>query len=119
MNMLFKPPNDEKVLALRKTMTARLWRKKPPKAGETFYAQTGYANDTRFAKLRVLDVWEWSGTDFVATDREKQEIGYKEGYENFDEFYDAYKSLNAHNWNDPKRTHYFIEFEVVENLRAA
>ena len=112
--ILFTPPSDAKILAGEKTMTARFWLANPPKEGDIVAAQTGRAKTTRFALLKIVKVWEWSGTDRVATEKEKKMIAEKEGFWDFTQFYQAYYSLNAHNWNDPKRKHWFIEFEVKE-----
>ena len=83
MIILFTPPSDQKVLDEEKTMTARLWRKKPPKIGEVVRAQTGRKKETSFAHLKVIDVWEWTGY-LMTTQSSKYnilEIGKKEGFD--------------------------------------
>lgn len=90
------------------------------------YAASGRRKETRFAKLRILNVWIWNGSETITTwhlpntkpihmDREtKDVIANKEGFYSWNEFYNVYHSLNLHNWNDTQRKHYFIEFELVE-----
>ena len=108
-------------------MTARLWRKSPPSKGDLFRAQTGRRKDTTFAICRVINVIRWNGkfhAYIVAEDGgllallpdfySPQDIAHKEGFLNWFRFYEAYKYLNAHHWGDETRTHYFVEFEVVE-----
>ena len=119
--ILFTPPSDQRILDGTKTMTARFWKRKPPKEGALISAQTGYAKTTRFAILKVLKVWEWDGEDVsrvlsgIGDHRDiTEEIAKKEGFESIGGFCETYYSLNAHNWHDPDRTHWFIEFELQE-----
>ena len=118
--ILFTPPSNKKILDGTKTLTARCWRQKPPKYGEVVRAQTGRKKETTFAYLRIVDVWKWDGKDlpridgFPTNDSEMQMITKKEGFSTWGEFYDAYHSLNAWCWDDPKRTHYFIGFKVID-----
>lgn len=118
--ILFTPPSARKILIGQKTMTARLWRAKPPKVGDLVAAQTGYAKTTRFAVLSILKVWRWDADAVLAELGEHphltDEIAKKEGFETKDEFCDAYFHLNKHNWDDPTRIHWFIEFEVIEEV---
>ena len=111
MNILFTPPFDQKILSGQKTMTARCWKQKPPRVGQIIDAQTGYANSTRFAKLKVVDVWEWDGS--MTSECLTDEIAKKEGFEDANDFIFAYYSLNSHTIADNDRRHWFIEFEVV------
>ena len=118
--ILFTPPSDQSILDGKKTMTARLWKRKPPKIDAFISAQTGYAKTTRFAILKVISVWEWDGDDvFNLGDHQHitEEIATKEGFENIGQFCEAYYGLNAHNWEAPDRKHWFIEFELIEALR--
>ncbi|MXV75119.1 ASCH domain-containing protein [Candidatus Poribacteria bacterium] len=105
-------------------MTARYWRKRPPMPGEIITASTGRRKETRFAKLKIIKVTTWrpgqmdAPTLLAKTGYTPQQIAEKEGYKNFPEFMNAYTALNKHlDPFDPKRTHYFIEFKLVEVLR--
>lgn len=125
MIILFTPPNDELILEGRKTMTARHWLKKPPRVGDIVDAQTGRKKETRFAKLKILNVVRWNGMDppeGAASSREvwekASEIAKKEGFEKWKHFLRCYQRLNAHDWNNSKRLHYFIEFEVKEIING-
>ena len=129
-NIMFTPPADQKILDGTKTMTARNWKRKPPKSGDMLTASTGYPKSTRFAIIRVLNVWEWNALMGVDSDAEtvtgmsKQEIAEREGFGNtprpegswltdWDAFIEAYYSINAKKFLDDDRLNYFIAFEVV------
>lgn len=123
VNMLFQPPNDQHIIEETKIYTARHW--KPSHAakyrvGENITASTEYAASTRFAELTILRVVEWDGQrDGNASEvmgLSLQTIGMYEGYDGWHEFYKAYQSLNAHNWNDEDRKHYFIEFALHRRI---
>lgn len=111
MNILFTPPSDQKILSGQKTMTARCWKRKPPRIGQVIDAQTGYANSTRFAQLKVIDVWEWDGD--INSECLTDEIARKEGFVDVDDFIFAYYSLNSRTIADNDRRHWFIEFELI------
>ena len=124
-NIAFTRPADEKVKNKTKTFTARFWHKNYPKPvpGEIVTASTGRHAHTRFAKLRIIQVVTWRPgiDDFlmltVKTGYTPQQIAEKEGFNDFDEFFNAYAVLNDHlDPDDPNREHYFIEFEVIEVL---
>ena len=115
MNILFTPPSDQKILDGTKTMTARCWKRKPPCVGQIIDAQTGYANSTRFAKLKVLNVWEWDGkitgeSAMQATGLSKSEIASREGFDSWEDFISVYYGLNSQKFLDEDRTDYFIDF---------
>ena len=121
----FTSPSDEKILNGTKTMTARFWRKTPPRLSEIVRAQTGRKKETTFAYLKVvgLAIWKpFEDTDQDLQDRigySKDEIAVMEGYENWDQFLSAYMKLNSHLDSDdpnPKRKHYFIDFQRVDQL---
>ena len=119
--ILFKPPADEKILAGEKTMTARHWRRTPPKIGTLFRAQRGRGELTAFAICEVVDVRRWNGTHITSAGHDyiPFDIATRGGFRGdarIVDFLDAYRFLNAHNWNDEKRSHYFIEFKVREVL---
>ena len=130
-NIKFTPPSDQKILDGEKTMTARCWKRKPPKVGDLMTASTGYAKSTRFAVISVRNVWEWnalmgidSNAEYV-TDMSKQEIAEREGFKDawshdpdtwltdWDAFIEAYYSINATKFLDDDRQHYFIGFDLI------
>lgn len=120
-NIMFSGNTPGQVVNEQKNMTARHWLQKPPNVGDIVTASTGYKKETRFAKLKILDVYAWDGkrkpsiykVDFYSTENVLYEIGIREGFSSWDEFYDAYESLNAWDWDNPKRKHWFIEFELI------
>ena len=133
-NIMFSGDNPQKILDGTKDLTARCWKKKPPQAGALMTASTGYAKETRFAIIRILNVWEWnaimgidSNAEYV-TGLSKQEIAEREGFKDtwshdpdtwltdWDAFIQAYYSINATKFLDDNRTNYFISFELVQPL---
>jgi len=122
-NIIFSGNSPEKVINRVKTFTARFWKQRPFNIGEIVTASKNRHAASRFAKLKIIQVikWEpdkWDTLMYIArTGYTPQQIAEKEGFQNFEEFFDAYASLNGHlDPDDPERTHYFIEFEVVELL---
>lgn len=115
MNIQFKDPAPGYIEEGLKDMTARHWLINPPVAGSRVYAQRGRKNSTRFAILEITRVWQWNPLTITSgkTDEELNRIGEREGYQDWKSFYCAYRELNAHNWNDRHRKHWFIEFKVV------
>ena len=123
-NILFTPPTDEKILSGQKTMTARFWRRVPPLLSSIVTASTGRRKETRFAELKIVGACIWRPNIDTSLDLEGRigysldEIAIKEGFRTWTEFVKTYTSLNQHlDPDDPKRKHYFIEFELVKNLR--
>ena len=108
--ILFTKPSAILILADKKTVTARLWKSPRAKVGALHYAKTGRRESDRFARLKIKDVWEWCGTINNVTDT----IAQAEGFDSPEEFFESYKQLNLHKWEDEDRQHYFIEFEVAE-----
>ena len=122
-NILFTPPTDEKILLGQKTMTARFWRRVPPSLSSVVTASTGRRKETRFAELKIVGACIWRPNTDTSLDLEGRigysldEIAVKEGFRTWTEFVNIYTSLNQHlDPDDPKRKHYFIEFELVKNL---
>ena len=129
-NILFSGDNPQKILSGSKTLTARNWKKKPPRAGQLMTASTGRKKETRFAIIRVTDVWEWDGqmdqeNAESVTGLTHAEIAKREGFGNtprpegslltdWDAFIEAYYSINATKFLDDGRQDYFIGFEVVQ-----
>ena len=86
-NIMFTEPNPAKILSGEKTMTARCWKRKPPRIGAIMSASTGYKKETRFALIRVRDVWEWDGdmdgkNAEAVTGLTRAEIAKREGFGN-------------------------------------
>ena len=125
-NIQFTPPSDEKIKNGTKTMTARFWHENyinRPFKGEIVTASTGRRKETRFAELLIIQIKTWRPGDtdehmiFARTGYTFQQIAEKEGFENFNQFFDTYSALNNHHDpHDPWRNHYFIEFEVIRLL---
>lgn len=128
-NIIFSGNAPDKIINLNneyeipKTITARFWKQKPPIIGEIVTASRNRHASSRFAKLKIINVFKWipGETDaleiFAKSGYTFQQIAEKEGFKNFPEFFDAYASLNGHlEPDDPTRTHYFIEFQVIEIL---
>ena len=120
-NILFSGDNPQKILSGSKTLTARNWKKKPPRAGQLMTASTGRKKETRFAIIRVTDVWEWDGkitgeSAMQATGLSQEEISRREGFDGWDAFIEAYYSINATKFLDDDRQDYFIAFEVIQPL---
>ena len=132
--MLFTGDTPEKILEGRKSMTARLWKRKPPKVGDIVRAQKGRKKETAFATLRIKNVFTWDGEkiptfsntytnlsdalrdNLYPTAEKLSEIAQKEGFVNWDHFYIVYYKLNEWCWDEIDRTHWFIEFELVDTL---
>ena len=119
----FTSPSNEQILAELKTITARFWRKAPPRLSEILRAQTGRKKLTTFAYLRVVGLALWRPKTDTSRDIEQRlgyslgEIAEKEGFRSWEEFVNTYVALNQHHDpDDPLRRHYFIEFELVSAL---
>ena len=117
--ILFTSPSNEKILSGEKCMTARCWKRKPPAKGSHIRACTNYRNNSQFAVLEVLNVWEWDGklSGEVAekvTGMELEEIAEAEGFEDWYDFIRAYQDFNPENLLDPTRKNYFIHFKVIQ-----
>ena len=109
--MLFTERLRDQILSGVKTQTRRYWKRKPPKVGSIVFAQTKlFKNDTRFARIKILRVWEWDGETISDDDV------MAEGFLSFPEFMREYYRLN-NGCKDPLRTHYAVEFEVVEKIQ--
>ena len=118
--IMFTGDSPDKILLREKDMTARHWRRTPPPVGSLFRAQRGRKTSTAFAICEVVNVWEWDGlfdgNAWEVTGLFCNEIAKREGFQNWGHFHGAYYDLNAHNWDDPKRSHYFIEFVMVREV---
>ena len=131
-NILFSGDNPQKILDGTKDLTARCWKKKPPRPGQLMTASTGRKKETRFAIIRVTGVYDWTPdlngiSASKATGLSTQQIAEREGYGNTPRpkdswltdwcaFIEAYHSINATKFLDDDRTDYFISFELVQPL---
>ena len=106
--MLFNAKSREDILNGKKTQTRRCRRSGVAVPGALHWAQTKlFDKSTRFARLRILNVWEWDGNTITPEDVKA------EGYNTKSEFLNAYRSMNHNRIGKPGYTHYAIEFEVV------
>lgn len=102
------------ILSNVKTQTRRVWKRVPVKVGNIYWAQTNrFRKETRFARIKILDVREWDGREISLADANK------EGFVTVQEFWEAYNSLNKGKFDDPDRQQYIVDFEVVETLKSA
>ena len=129
-NIMFSGDNPQKILDGTKDLTARCWKREPPRVGQLMTASTGYAKETRFAIIRIIGVWEWNGkmngkNAESVTGLTRNEIAKREGFgdtprpkdswlTDWDAFIEAYYGLNAQKFLDDDRRHYFIAFEVIQ-----
>ena len=109
--MLFMAEFIHLILSGNKTQTRRHWKRKPPKVGSVIFAQTKlFKNETRFARIKILRVWECDPNDISIDDV------IAEGFLDKSDFIRTYRKLNEKKWDDKSRKHWAIEFEVVERL---
>ena len=102
------------ILIRAKTQTRRVWKRVPVKVGNIYWAQTNrFKKDTRFARIKILDVREWDGRDISLDDARR------EGFVTVQEFWETYNSLNEGKFADPTRKQYIVDFEVVETFKSA
>lgn len=109
MDILFKKEFKQLILDKKKTVTCRYWKQKPPQVGQIIHAKTDYTAKSRFAKLRVLKVWQWCGDINILTD----DIAHKEGFESVSAFVETLQKINKDKQSDTDRKFWFVEFEMV------
>ena len=104
-------------------MTARYWRREPPAFSSIVTASTGRKKETRFAEIQIVGGCIWNPETDTSTEIEERtgyslgQIATKEGFRTWEEFMNAYISLNQHlPLDDKKRRHYFIEFKLIRDL---
>ena len=130
-NIMFSGDNPQKILDGTKNLTARCWKRKPPKVGALMTASTGRNKETRFAIIRVTGICDWTPdlseiSASKATGLTLQEIAEREGFKDswshdpdtwltdWDAFKMAYYGMNATKFLDDDRQDYFIEFELLQ-----
>ena len=116
--MLFKKEMAELILDGLKWQTRRWSLRKPAKVDSLHYAQTKlYDKESRFARLKITRVWEWNGVYITPEDAIAE--GFQRNPEKSDKelcgrFLNYYNVINAHQPRKTERTHWAIEFEVIE-----
>ena len=108
--ILFTPMSALKIWQREKTVTSRLWLTQRAKVGSHHWAQLNMRAESRFARILITKVWIWDGRNA------DQHFAKKEGFDSPTEFLFAYWELNAHKWEDERRKHYAIEFQVEQTF---
>lgn len=105
--LLFTAESAKKIRQGIKTQTRRLHLRPRAVSGSVHWAQRTLHPDSRFAKLKILHVWEWDGETISDEDVKA------EGFNTADEFWEAFNSLNKYHVRDPERKHIAYEFRVI------
>ena len=128
-NITFMPPNKEAILNGNKWLTARYWVTEYGesfKVGDEVTLSTNRKTESRFAVAEIKNIVKWDGWKFgnasTLLDMSCTEIADAEGFmSDYGEFYDTYRHLNKHlienEYESKRRSHFFIAFEVVEELK--
>ena len=109
--ILFAGDTPRKVLMGQKTQTRRCWKRRRVKPGAFHWAQLNMRADSRFARLKIIDVWTQDPNE-ITPDHIRAE-----GFATFDEFLLAYMMCNPTADQDVRcgeREHYVIDFVVHE-----
>lgn len=104
---LFTTESAKKIRQGIKTQTRRLHLKPRAVAGSVHWAQYTLRPDSRFAKLKILRVWEWDGETISDEDVKA------EGFDIAAEFWEAFNRLNKYHVKDPERKPIAYEFRVI------
>ena len=104
---LFTTENAKKIRQGIKTQTRRLHLRPRALPGSVHWAQRTLRPDSRFAKLKILRVWEWDGETISDEDVKA------EGFNTAAEFWEAFNALNRFHVKDPERKHIAYEFRVI------
>lgn len=105
--LLFTSESAKKIRQGIKTQTRRLHLHPRARPGQVYWAQRTFHPDSRFAKLKVLRVWEWDGKTISDEDVKA------EGFNSAAEFWEAFHSLSRFHVKDPERKHIAYEFRVI------
>ena len=115
--LLFHKEHIEKILGGNKTMTSRLWKRKPFKPGETVRAQINRRKDSTFAYLKITKVIKWSGCPDCIPEDKIDEVVRKEGFQKYSEFWGAwYGGNNANNFLDNDYKPYFLSSNLWQKV---
>ena len=109
--ILFAGDTPRKVLTGQKTQTRRCWKRRRAKRGSLHWAQLNMRADSRFARLKIIDVWMQNPID-ISPDHIRAE-----GFTTFAEFMRAYVRSNPTADQDVlrgEREHYVVDFQVHE-----
>ena len=104
---LFTAESAKKIRQGVKTQTRRLHLKPRAIPGSVHWAQRTLRPDSRFARLKILRVWEWDGETISHEDVKA------EGFDTAAEFWKAFNRLNRLHATDPERKHIAYEFRVI------
>jgi len=107
--ILFTKKNAIKIIERSKWQTRRFSLSRRWKPGSEHWAQLNLKPDSRFARLLIKKVWTWDGTTISNEDVKAE--GYLVKWEFLNEYYNLNKGCL-----DTKRTHFAVEFEVVEEI---
>ena len=106
--MLFKKEFIQSILNHEKVQTRRIWKRPMVKIYNYYWAQTSRRKDSRFARFQVLSFNKWDGV-YIS-----EEDARKEGFDSAKDFWGAWYGINSNERiDDPTRTHYVIEFNVI------
>ena len=117
--ILFKTEHVPPILAGTKTQTRRLWPKGPrAKVGSVHWFQTGMKPSSRFARAKILRVWQEPLGDLSHAE------ALSEGYKSRREYLMAFYAINKiKEVEDQDRALsepvWCVEFEVVETTNGA
>ncbi len=105
--LLFTSESAKKIRQGIKTQTRRLHLRRRAVPGSVHWAQRTLHPDSRFARLKILRVWEWDGKTISDEDVKA------EGFNTAAEFWEAFNSLNRFHSKEPDRKHIAYEFRVI------
>ena len=108
---LFKQEHVEPILNGTKTQTRRIWKRRRAVPGSLHWAQRDLTPGSRFARLRVLRVWQ----------ERLRSIGHEdanaEGYPHRLAYLAAFKQISGHKMRVTNPVVWCVEFELVEAVR--
>ena len=104
---LFTTESAKKIRQGIKTQTRRLHLRPRALPGSEHWAQRTLRPDSRFARLKILRVWEWDGETISDEDVKA------EGFGTAAAFWEAFNALNRFHVRDPKRKPIAYEFRVI------
>ena len=111
--ILFSHEHVDKVRSGRKTETRRCWKTQKVREGSVHYEQRSFRPEKRFARIRILKVWEQNPRE-ITPEQVKAE-GFESKEEFIEAYYKHYPEADAEverGW----RKHLAFRFEVIELL---
>ena len=106
--ILFKPELAALIILGQKWQTRRYWLNLRAKVGSEHWAQMNLKPESRFARLLIISANHWIPFTITKADAKA------EGFDSPAAFFKAYQQINAHKPYDPDRTHWVVEFKVIE-----